>query len=56
MMVDQDINMLLDVCQRQYLVERGMASLELKEGERVREEQVLEMYFGVAAAAQRARS
>ena len=56
LMVDQDINMLLDVCQRQYLVERGMASLELKEGERVREEQVLEMYFGVAATAQKGRS
>jgi ABC-type branched-chain amino acid transport systems, ATPase component len=50
LMVDQDINLLLDVCQREYLLEGGKTSLELYEGERVREEQVLEIYFGSAGA------
>ena len=50
LMVDQDINLLLDVCQREYLLEGGKTSLELHEGERIREEQVLEMYFGSAEA------
>lgn len=50
LMVDQDINLLLEVCQREYLLEGGETSLELQEGERIREEQVLEMYFGSAEA------
>jgi branched-chain amino acid transport system ATP-binding protein len=50
LIVDQDINLLLAVCVRQYLVEHGQASLELRDGEKIREEQVLEMYFGKAAA------
>ena len=49
LMVDQDINLLNDICQRQYLLERGKTSLELGEGERVEEAHVLEMYFGSAA-------
>lgn len=50
LIVDQDINLILDVCQREYSLEVGKTSLELHEGERVREEQVLEMYFGSATA------
>lgn len=47
--VDQDVELLLDVCQRLYLIERGAVSLETKRGEMLSQEDVLEMYFGKIA-------
>jgi branched-chain amino acid transport system ATP-binding protein len=47
--VDQDIELLLAVCGRLYLVEQGRVSLETKRGEQLSEEDVLEMYFGKIA-------
>lgn len=48
--VDQDVELLLDVCQRLYLIERGAVSLETKRGEMLSQEDVLEMYFGKIAS------
>jgi branched-chain amino acid transport system ATP-binding protein len=50
-LVDQDVELLLGVCDRLYLVERGKVSLETKPGESIRQEDVLSMYFGDVAAA-----
>ena len=47
--VDQDIELLLAVCGRLYLVEQGRVSLETTRGEQIAEEDVLEMYFGKIA-------
>jgi branched-chain amino acid transport system ATP-binding protein len=47
--VDQDIELLLGVCDRLYLVEKGQVSLETKRGDTIAEEDVLEMYFGKVA-------
>jgi branched-chain amino acid transport system ATP-binding protein len=47
--VDQDIELLLGVCQRLYYLENGRITLETKEGERIDRQQIMEMYFGTAA-------
>jgi branched-chain amino acid transport system ATP-binding protein len=48
LVVDQDIELLLGVCQRLYFVENGQVSLETKEGAQIDRQQILEMYFGTA--------
>ncbi len=48
LVVDQDIELLLGVCQRLYYIENGRVSLETREGERIDRQQILEMYFGTA--------
>ena len=48
LMVDQDIELLLGVCQRLYFVENGQVSLETEEGAQIDRQQILEMYFGAA--------
>jgi branched-chain amino acid transport system ATP-binding protein len=50
LVVDQDLHLLEDVCQRQYLIEKGSVSLEITPERRVAEERVLEMYFGSVAS------
>jgi branched-chain amino acid transport system ATP-binding protein len=49
-LVDQDVELLLGLCERLYLVERGAVSLETKRGEMISQEDVLEMYFGRVGA------
>jgi branched-chain amino acid transport system ATP-binding protein len=49
-LVDQDVELLLGLCERLYLVERGTVSLETKRGEMISQEDVLEMYFGEMGA------
>jgi branched-chain amino acid transport system ATP-binding protein len=49
-LVDQDVELLLGLCERLYLVERGAVSLETKRGEMISQEDVLEMYFGQVGA------
>jgi branched-chain amino acid transport system ATP-binding protein len=49
-LVDQDVELLLSLCERLYLVERGTVSLETKRGEMISQEDVLEMYFGDVGA------
>jgi branched-chain amino acid transport system ATP-binding protein len=48
LVVDQDIELLLSVCQRLYFIENGRVSLETREGEMLDRQQILEMYFGAA--------
>jgi branched-chain amino acid transport system ATP-binding protein len=49
LMVDQDIEILLGVCQRLYFVENGQVTLETEEGVQIDRQQILEMYFGAAS-------
>lgn len=49
LVVDQDIELLLGVCQRLYFVENGQVSLETQEGAHFDRRQILEMYFGAAS-------
>lgn len=49
LVVDQDIELLLGVCQRLYYLENGRITLETREGERIDREQIMAMYFGTAA-------
>jgi branched-chain amino acid transport system ATP-binding protein len=49
LVVDQDIELLLEVCQRLYFVENGEMSLETQEGAQIDRRQILEMYFGTAS-------
>jgi branched-chain amino acid transport system ATP-binding protein len=48
LVVDQDIELLLSVCQRLYFIENGQVSLETQEGMQFDQQQILEMYFGTA--------
>ncbi len=48
LVVDQDIELLLAVCQRLYFVENGQVSLETQEGAQIDRQMILEMYFGTA--------
>ncbi|MFN8591934.1 MAG: ABC transporter ATP-binding protein [Thermomicrobiales bacterium] len=47
--VDQDIELLLGVCQRLYFIENGRVSLETAEGAALDRQQILEMYFGAVS-------
>jgi branched-chain amino acid transport system ATP-binding protein len=47
--VDQDIEMLLGLCQRMYLIEQGNVSLETNDMTQVNQKDILEMYFGKAS-------
>ena len=49
LIVDQDIELLLGLCQRLYLIEKGQVSLETEEKEGIQQQEVLEMYFGRVA-------
>ena len=49
LVVDQDIELLLEVCQRLYFIENGEVSLETQEGAQIDRRQILEMYFGTAS-------
>jgi branched-chain amino acid transport system ATP-binding protein len=49
LVVDQDIELLLEVCQRLYFVENGEMSLETQEGAQIDRRQILEMYFGTVS-------
>lgn len=44
--VDQDVELLLGICQRLYLIEKGHVSLETKDVSEVDQAEILEMYFG----------
>jgi branched-chain amino acid transport system ATP-binding protein len=48
LVVDQDIELLLGVCQRLYFIENGRVTLETEEGAVIDRAQILEMYFGAA--------
>jgi len=47
--VDQDLELLLSVCRRLYLIEKGQVSLQTQEGATIQQSEILEMYFGKLA-------
>ena len=47
--VDQDVELLLGLCQRLYLIEKGCVSLETEDVSQVNQAEILEMYFGKVA-------
>jgi len=47
--VDQDLELLLGVCRRLYLIEKGQVSLQTQEGAAIQQSEILEMYFGKVA-------
>jgi branched-chain amino acid transport system ATP-binding protein len=49
LVVDQDIELLLGVCQRLYFIENGQVSLERGEADSLDHRQILAMYFGTAS-------
>ena len=44
--VDQDVELLLGICERLYLIEKGRVSLETADVSQVDQAEILEMYFG----------
>ncbi len=44
--VDQDVELLLGICDRLYLIEKGSVSLETADVSQVDQAEILEMYFG----------
>jgi branched-chain amino acid transport system ATP-binding protein len=49
LVVDQDLELLLSVCRRMYLIEKGQVSLQTREGATIQQSEILEMYFGKVA-------
>jgi branched-chain amino acid transport system ATP-binding protein len=48
LIVDQDFELLLQVCQRLYFVENGQVTLETEKGAQIDRQEILAMYFGTA--------
>jgi branched-chain amino acid transport system ATP-binding protein len=44
--VDQDIELLLGLCKRLYLIEKGHVSFETQDNKSLQQKEILEMYFG----------
>ena len=44
--VDQDVELLLGICERLYLIEKGAVSLETADVSQIDQAEILEMYFG----------
>ena len=44
--VDQDIELLLNLCTRLYLIEKGRVSLETQDNKSIQQKEILDMYFG----------
>ena len=44
--VDQDVELLLGICDRLYLIEKGAVSLETADVSQIDQAEILEMYFG----------
>jgi branched-chain amino acid transport system ATP-binding protein len=49
LVVDQDVDLLLGLCPRLYLVENGVVALEVNDRSEMRHQDVLQRYFGSAA-------
>jgi branched-chain amino acid transport system ATP-binding protein len=49
LVVDQDIDMLLDLCDRLYLIEQGRVALDVTDPSQIQHQDVLKRYFGSAA-------
>jgi branched-chain amino acid transport system ATP-binding protein len=49
LVVDQDIDMLLGLCDRLYLIEQGRVALDVADRSLIQHQDVLNRYFGSAA-------
>jgi branched-chain amino acid transport system ATP-binding protein len=49
LVVDQDIDMLLGLCDRLYLIEQGQVTLDVTDRSQIQHQEVLRRYFGSAA-------
>jgi len=49
LVVDQDVDLLLGLCPRLYLIEEGRVALEVKDRTELRHQDILQRYFGSAA-------
>jgi branched-chain amino acid transport system ATP-binding protein len=49
LVVDQDIDMLLGLCGRLYLIEQGRVTPDIRDPREVQHQDVLRRYFGSAA-------
>lgn len=49
LVVDQDVDLLLGLCPRLYLIEEGRVALEVKDRSELRHQDILQRYFGSAA-------
>lgn len=49
LVVDQDVDLLLSLCPRLYLVERGVVSMEINDRQGVDHRDILQRYFGSSA-------
>ncbi len=47
--VDQDVDLLLGLCPRLYLIEEGKVSLEIKDRSELKHQDIIQRYFGSAA-------
>ncbi|MBN9020992.1 MAG: ABC transporter ATP-binding protein [Rhizobiales bacterium] len=47
--VDQDVDLLLGLCPRLYLIEKGKVSLEIKDRSELKHQDIIQRYFGSAA-------
>ena len=47
--VDQDVDLLLGLCPRLYLIEEGRVSLEIKDRSELKHQDIIQRYFGSAA-------
>ena len=47
--VDQDVDLLLGLCPRLYLVEKGVVTLEIKDRSELKHQDIIKRYFGSAA-------
>ncbi len=49
LVVDQDVDMLLGLCGRLYLIEQGLVTMDVRDRHQLEHKDVLERYFGTAA-------
>lgn len=47
--VDQDVDLLLGLCPRLYLIEKGVVALEIKDRSELKHQDIIKRYFGSAA-------
>jgi branched-chain amino acid transport system ATP-binding protein len=47
--VDQDVDLLLGLCERLYLIENGMVALEINDRSELQHQDIVQRYFGTAA-------
>ena len=47
--VDQDVDLLLGLCPRLYLIEKGIVALDIQDRNELKHQDIIQRYFGSAA-------